>query len=239
MNLCRITCYVKYFYINYYILVLYMSDKEESLNDSGAESDSSIGTDELNDLQSSLKQSYKEDSEEEEPVKKSSNLKISRKLNKKAKPQQKRKGRPPKPIEEKLAKQVIKKEKIVYVIQGEDGKLTRKDPSKLGVRDLKKLKIEDEAQKAELEYGKKLGRLKNGKAKIPKTRTEAQKRATEKMLEANRLRRAGKKSEAKIERKEEIKEVVKESVKEVVQEPAIPKPPPQKSVEQQYYEFFS
>ena len=237
MNLCRITVYVKYFYINFYILVFYMSDKEEISNDSGAESDSSIGTDELNDLQSSLQQSFKEDSEEEEPVKKkSSNLKISKKPKGKL---VKKKGRPPKPIEEKLAKQVIKKEKIVYVIQGEDGKLTRKDPAKLGVRDLKKLKIEDEAQKAELEYGKKLGRLKNGKAKIPKTRTEAQKRATEKMLEANRLRRAGKKSEAKIERKEEIKEVVKESVKEVVQEPAIPKPPPQKSVEQQYFEFFS
>jgi len=232
-----------------------MSDKEKISNDSGAESDSSIGTDELNELQTQIKQSFKAESSEEEqeveekPVKKkkSSNLKIARKQKSKVvkipeppKPE-KKKGRPPKPIEEKLAKQVIKKEKIIYVIQGEDGKLTRKDPEKLGVRDLKKLKIEDEAQKAELEYGKKLGRLKNGKAKIPKPRTEAQKRATEKMLEANRLRRAGKKSEAKIERKQEIKEVVKESVKEVVQEPAIekpPPPPPQKSVEQQYLDFF-
>ena len=220
-----------------------MSDKEEISVDSGAESDSSIGTDELNELQTQIKQSFKEESSEEEQepvkVKKSKNLKISRKQKGKVvKLPEKKKGRPPKPIEEKLAKQVIKKEKIIYVIQGEDGKMTRKDPEKLGVRDLKKLKIEDEAQKAELEYGKKLGRLKNGKAKIPKPRTEAQKRATEKMLEANRLRRAGKKSEAKQERKEEIKEVVKESVKEVVQEPAIEKPPPQKSVEQQYLDFF-
>jgi len=220
-----------------------MSDKEEISNDSGAESDSSIGTDELNELQTQIKQSFKEDSsdEDEEPVKvkKSKNLKISKKQKGKVvKLPEKKKGRPPKPIEEKLAKQVIKKEKIIYVIQGEDGKMIRKDPNKMGVRDLKKLKIEDEAQKAELEYGKKLSRLKNGKAKIPKQRTEAQKRATEKMLEANRLRRAGKKSEAKQERKEEIKEVVKESVKEVVQEPAIEKPPPQKSVEQQYLDFF-
>tara|TARA_R110002020_G_scaffold11610_1_gene43465 strand:+ start:7050 stop:7694 length:645 start_codon:yes stop_codon:yes gene_type:complete len=205
-----------------------MSQTEEEINnDSGTESDSSIGTDELNDLQSSLKNEFQEAEEPiEEPVEpikkqvktKSKNIK---------KPEKKKKGRPPKPIEEKLARQVIKKEKIVYVIQGEDGKLTRKDPSNLGIRDLRKLKIEDEAQKAELEYGKKLGRLKNGKAKIPKTRTEAQKKATEKMLEANRLRRAGKKSESKQERKEEIKEVVKESVKEVVQEPAVPKPPPE------------
>ena len=235
-----------------------MSDKEKISNDSGAESDSSIGTDELNELQTQIKQSFKPESSEEEqeveekPVrkKKSSNLKIARKqknvkniknIKIEKSPEPKKKGRPPKPIEEKLAKQVIKKEKIIYVIQGEDGKMTRKDPEKLGVRDLRKLKIEDEAQKAELEYGKKLGRLKNGKAKIPKPRTEAQKRATEKMLEANRLRRAGKKSEAKIERKQEIKEVVKESVKEVVQEPAIekpPPPPPQKSVEQQYLDFF-
>ena len=139
----------------------------------------------------------------------------------------------------KLAKQVIRKEKIVYVVQDNDGNLVRKDPTKLGIRELRKLKIEDDAQKAEIEYGKKLGRLKNGKAKIPKTRTEAQRKATERMLEFNRLKRAGKKSEDKIERKAEIKEVVKESVKEVVQEPAIPKPPPQKSIEQQYFDFFS
>ena len=151
----------------------------------------------------------------------------------------KKRGRPPKPIEEKLAKQVIRKEKIVYVVQDNDGNLVRKDPTKLGIRELRKLKIEDDAQKAEIEYGKKLGRLKNGKAKIPKTRTEAQRKATERMLEFNRLKRAGKKSEDKIERKAEIKEVVKESVKEVVQEPAIPKPPPQKSIEQQYFDFFS
>ena len=134
---------------------------------------------------------------------------------------------------------MIKKEKVIYVIQDNDGNLVRKDPNKLGVRDLKKLKVEDEAQKAELEYGKKLGRLKNGKAKMPKTRTEAQRKATEKMLESNRLRRAGKNSVAKTERKEEIKQVVKESVKEVVQEPAIRQPPPLKSIEQQYLEFFS
>jgi len=211
-----------------------MSDKEEneveiSQEDSGTESDSSIGTDELNDLQSSLKQTYHDEEEESPKISKSQNLK-KEKISKR--------GRPPKPIEEKLAKKVIKKEKIVYVIQDSDGKLTRKDPDKMGIRDLKKLKIEDEAQKQELEYGKKLARLKNGKAKIPKTRTEAQKKATEKMLEANRLRRAGKKSEEKIERKQEIKEVVKESVKEVVQEPAISKPPPQKSMEEQYMDFF-
>jgi hypothetical protein len=214
-----------------------MSDKEEILNDSGAESDSSIGTEELNDLQSTLTQSFKEESDEEVIVKKKK--KNGLKITKSQEPKLKKKGRPPKPIEEKLAKQVIRKEKIVYIIQDENGKLIKKDPNKLGVRDLRKLKVEDEAQTTELQYGKKLARLKNGKAKIPKQRTEAQKRATEKMLEANRLRRAGKKSTAKIERKEEIKEVVKESVKEVVQEPAIPKPPPQKSVEQQYFEFFS
>ena len=64
-----------------------MSDKEQISNDSGAESDSSIGTDELNELQTQIKQSFKEESSEEEqeveekPVrkKKSSNLKIARK----------------------------------------------------------------------------------------------------------------------------------------------------------------
>ena len=225
-----------------------MSDVE-----SGAESDSSIGTQELNDLQASITQSFKSDDESSKPEEPVVKKPRKRKVLKKAEliqPHQeyneepttkavKKRGRPPKPIEEKLAKQVIRKEKIVYVVQDNDGNLVRKDPTKLGIRELRKLKIEDDAQKAEIEYGKKLGRLKNGKAKIPKTRTEAQRKATERMLEFNRLKRAGKKSEDKIERKAEIKEVVKESVKEVVQEPAIPKPPPQKSIEQQYFDFFS
>jgi hypothetical protein len=210
-----------------------MSDNEETPQQSGAESDSSIGTDELNDLQSSINQTFME-------VEESQNLKILKKN--KDVPKNidivKKRGRPPKPIEEKLAKQVIKKEKIVYIIQDSNGNLTKKDPSKLGLRELQKIQREDDAQKAELEYGKKLARLKSGKAKIPKQRTEAQRSATAKMLEANRLRRAGKKSTEKIERKEEIKEVVKESVKEVVQEPAIPIPKPEKSVEQQYIDFF-
>ena len=230
----------------------------EISNDNGTESDSSIGTNEMNDLQSSLTESFKEEKEEDPEIpvlkkkKKHKNLKISESQNRKIAKSQvvpilkqeyeqlpKKKGRPPMPVEEKLAKKVVKKERIVYVIQDSDGNLVRKDPAKLGVRDLRKLKIEDEAQKTEIEYGKKLARLKSGKPKIPKPRTEAQKAATEKMLEANRLRRAGKKSVEKTERKEEIKEVVKESVKEVVQEPAVPIPIPQKSIEQQYFDFFS
>ena len=199
------------------------SDQEQISDHSGEESDSSIGTEELNDIQNSLNESFKE---EDAPVK------ISKP---KQKIPEKKKGRPPKPLEEKLAKQVIKKEKIVYIIQDSEGNVVRKDPTKLTMKELRKLKIEDEAQKTEIEYGKKLARLKSGKAKIPKSRTEAQMKATEKMLEANRLRRAGKKNEAK----SEIKEVVKQSVKEVVQEPAIQKPPPpQKSIEQQYNDFF-
>ena len=150
-------------------------------------------------------------------------------------PEKKKKGRPPKPLEEKLAKQVITKEKIIYVIQDENGNLVKKDPNKISAKEMKRIKAEEEAQKKELELGKKLGRLKNGSAKIPKPRTQAQIEHTKKLIEKNKERR-GKKS---VEKKEQTKEIVKEAVKEVVREPAQPPPKPQKTIEQQYNDFFS
>lgn len=147
------------------------------------------------------------------------------------------KGRPPKPLEEKLAKQVITKEKIIYVIQDDNGNLIQKDPNKISKKELKKIQMEEEAQKKELELGKKLGRLKNGSAKIPKPRTQAQIEHTKRLIEKNKERRGQKTAQ----KKQDVKEVVKEAVKEVVKEPMNkpPPPPPVKSIDQQYADFFS
>ena len=202
-----------------------MSDSDDS--------DSSIDTEELNELQNDVAETFKEkeiqDDEEVKPPQPHNVITA----------QKKKKGRPPKPLEEKLAKQVITKEKIIYVIQDSEGNLIKKNPSKLGIRELNKMKREEEAQQKEIELGKKLARLKNGKAKIPKVRTAAQIAATERMLEANNKRRAGIKVANKQEKKEALKEVVKESVKEIIVEPAIPKPVVEKSINQQYIDFFS
>lgn len=133
----------------------------------------------------------------------------------------KKQGRPPKSIEEKLAKQVVVKEKIIYMVQNEKGEYEKVKNTKMGVRDLKKIDLQKEKEKKELELGKKLLTKKNGKLDVRSTmkRTPAQIEATRKMVEANKLRRAEKSKATKQQNKEIVKESVKESVKEVLQEP--------------------
>ena len=130
-------------------------------------------------------------------------------------------GRPQKPLEEKLAKQVVVKEKIIYMVQNEKGEYEKVKNTKMGARDLKKIELQKEKEAKELELGKKLLAKKNGKIDTRSTmkRTPAQIEATRKMVEANKLRRAEKSKATKKENKEIVKESVKESVKEVLQEP--------------------
>ena len=251
----------------------------------GNESDSSIGTDELNELNNKLDEQLKketpvvendlpppkEEQKQQKEIKKKRVMTQAQKdglargrekalENRKKKqatkpipipqsehvpepapdlayspPEKKKKGRPAKSLEEKLAKQVITKEKVIYVIQDENGNLIKKDPNKISAKEMKKILVEEDAQKKELELGKKLGRLKNGSAKIPKPRTQKQIDHMKNLIEKNQERR-GKKS---VENKAQTKEIVKEALKEVVSEPARPPPKPQKSVEQQYNDFFS
>ena len=157
----------------------------------------------------------------------------------------KKKGRPPMPLEERLAKKVITKEKVIYMIEGQDGTLTKKDPKQISLRELKKLEKEEEAQKKELELGRRLKRMKDGSAKIPKPRSAKQIEATKKMREALEAKKKARKEQGvqekqvKQEAKEKVlKESVKESIREVVQEPI--KPPPRvKSAREEYLDFFS
>lgn len=141
----------------------------------------------------------------------------------KPKKEKKPKGRPKKPLEEKLAKQVITKEKIIYMVQNDKGEFEKAKNPKLTAKELKKMELEKEKERKEIELGKRLQTRKNGKIdnRSAKTRTPAQIEATRKLVEANKKRR----EEKSKYKKEEHKQIVKDSVREVVNEPFYqPKP---------------
>jgi len=159
--------------------------------------------------------------EEEEPQEEDEeyNYIVKSKTKEKKKP----KGRPKKPLEEKLAKQVITKEKIIYMVQNDKGEYEKAKNPKLTARDLKKMELQKEKERKEIELGKRLQTRKNGKVdnRSAKTRTPAQIEATKKLVEANKKRREDKNKY----KKEETKQIVKDSVREVVNEPFYqPKP---------------
>ena len=67
-------------------------------------------------------------------------------------------------------------EKLIYVMMDPEGnEVERVNPKKISRKDQKKMLVEDEARKQEAELGMKLGRLKSGKAKLPRERSAAQK----------------------------------------------------------------
>ena len=126
-------------------------------------------------------------------------------------------GRPPKSEAEKLAKKTIVREKIIYMIPDSDGNLKRVKNPELSKRDLKKIELEKEKEKKEIELGKMLVAKKNGKIdkRSSKPRTPAQIEATRRLLAANEKRREMQKQMKNSEKKQ----MIKESLKEVVAEP--------------------
>jgi len=147
-------------------------------------------------------------------------------------PLNKKKGRPPKPLAEKLAKQTIIKEKVVYMIPDESGGYKEVKNKQLTARDLKKIEERKQVEKMELELGKKLLTKKNGKVDKrsigEKTRTPAQIAATKAMLEANVKRRAAQRELKDMKKETKTKEIVKEALEEIVYKPSKkpePKPP--------------
>ena len=140
----------------------------------------------------------------------------------------KKKGRPSKPLAEKLAKQVVVKEKIIYMVQNDKGEYEKAKNPKMSARDLKKIELQKEKEAKEIELGKKLIQRKNGKIdnRSVKQRTPAQIEATRRMVEANKKRREEKKNQKQQDNKKIVKESVKESVKEVLQEPFYEPPKP-------------
>jgi|TARA_R110001592_G_scaffold95449_4_gene275000 hypothetical protein len=131
------------------------------------------------------------------------------------------KGRPPKSIEEKLAKQVIVKEKIIYMVQNEKGDYEKAKNPKITVKELKKIELNKHKEQKEIELGKTLQTRKNGKIdnRSAKVRTPAQIEATRKLVESNKKRREEKTEHKEKQDKTILKETVKDSVREVVNEP--------------------
>ena len=130
-------------------------------------------------------------------------------------------------------------EKLVYVMVDKDGnELEKIDPTKLSRKDEKRILIEEEARKKELELGMTLKRLKSGKAKIPRERTEKQKANDVRLVQLNKERRE-KAKQVKTEVKTEVKkkslidalrEIVTipiEDIKEEKKSEPIPIPPKQ------------
>jgi len=134
----------------------------------------------------------------------------------------KKMGRPRLTEEEKMAKRVVVKEKIIYMVQNADGDFEKVKKPVLSKTELKKAEREKARVDQEVELGKKLAARKNGVVdkRSSNKRTPAQIAATQKMLAANKARKAARDAE----KEAKTKQIVKESLKEVVSEPVEPPP---------------
>ena len=96
--------------------------------------------------------------------------------------------------QEKLASQkadkviVQQREKVIYMLQNTDGSFEQFDPQEATKAQIKALNQEKKNIKTELELGQKLPRLLNGKAKVPRERTEKQKAQTARLVARNKAR---------------------------------------------------
>jgi len=125
-------------------------------------------------------------------------------------------------------------EKLVYVMIDKEGNEVEKiDPTKLSRKDEKRIMIEEEARKKEIELGMTLKRLKSGKAKMPRERTEKQKANDLKLVQLNKERRE-KTKQAKTEVKTEVKkQSLIDALREIVSIPIedVKKPTPTPTLE--------
>ena len=138
----------------------------------------------------------------------------------------KKMGRPRLTEQEKMAKRVVVKEKIIYMVQNADGDFEKVKRPILSKTELKKAEREKARVDQEVELGKKLAARKNGVVdkRSANKRTAAQIAATQRMVSANKARKAARDAE----KEAKTKKIVKESLKEVVSEPVEPPPPPEK-----------
>lgn len=130
-----------------------------------------------------------------------------------------------------------KKQKIVYVVEEDDGSIREIDKNeimpkrKLTKKEAMLIENEQEAEKLELEHGKQLCRTKKKKVdKRSTTRTAAQIAATKRLVEMNKNRRLKRLQEDKSEIKQAVTEVIQSAVQDKtpvrtpVRKPAILKP---------------
>ena len=154
-------------------------------------------------------------------------------------------GRPKKTEEEKLAKKTIIKEKVIYMIPDKDTGEYKpvKNAKPLSKRHLQKIEQEKEIQKKEEEIGKRIVRTKKGKEdkRSSKERTPAQIAHSKRLVEMMAKKRAEKKQTANKNMKDNIKQAVVEVVSKPIEEVKKELPnytPPQKSINDQFRDFF-
>lgn len=168
---------------------------------------------------------------------------------KKEEPVKKTRGRPKKTEEqkkeEKLAKKTIIKEKIIYMVPGDDGGYKEvKNAKPLSKRHLDKLEKEKKIQEQEKEIGKRILRTKKGKAdeRSIKQRSEKQIAHSKKLVEMMKKRREEKSKKTNNQIKDNIKQAVVEVVSQPIESVKATLPnykPPVKSINEQYNDFFS
>jgi len=121
----------------------------------------------------------------------------------------------------RMADKVVlqQKERVIYMIQGDDGKFLEMDPTEFTKSQLRAINQEKKNLKTELELGQKLPRLLNGKVKVPKDRTEKQKQQTARLVAANKARAEQRRLNKKVETDVGIQESVTKAVKDVLTKP--------------------
>ena len=199
-------------------------------DNSGSESDSSLDSNDLNDLQNSLSNTFEKEKEiiifPTIPVIEDKPLVIEDKplvIEDKPKesviitPIKQKRGRPKKNKTETI--KII--EKKIYMVQDDNGDYVEKKEKPLSARDLKKIEVEKQNIKTEIEIGKKLIRKKNGKLdnRSVKERSPAQIAHSIKLVELNRLRREKKLIDSKKELDNSIDNSVKKSMIKIITEP--------------------
>jgi len=232
-----------------------------------SDSDESISTEELNKLQNEVNEILEEPEPEPEPPKQKIKKPTKKELQKQKelleqeinniedepqeeiKPVIKSRGRPKLTEDQKkekaLSKKTIVKEKIIYMVPDKDtGEYKEvKNAKPLSKRHLQKLEEEKKLQEKEQEIGKRIVRTKKGKEdkRSTRERTPAQIAHSKKLVEMMKERRE-KKNQTKLkEQKDTIKQAVVEVVSKPIEEVKKELPnyvPPQKSINQQYNDFF-
>ena len=105
------------------------------------------------------------------------------------------------------------------MLQNTDGSFEQFDPQEATKAQIKALNQEKKNIKTELELGQKLPRLLNGKAKVPRERTEKQKAQTARLVARNKAKAEQKRMTKKAEEDLSVQESVKKAVKDVLKKP--------------------
>ena len=196
-------------------------------DNSGSESDSSLDSSDLNDLQNSLSTTFEKEKEiiifptipviEDKPLVIEDKPLVIEDKPAIITPIKQKRGRPKKNKTESI--KII--EKKIYMVQDDNGDYVEKKEKPLSARDLKKIEVEKQNIKTEIEIGKKLIRKKNGKLdnRSVKERSPAQIAHSIKLVELNRLRREKKLIDSKKELDNSIDNSVKKSMIKIITEP--------------------